>query len=809
METSQQSLLAQAKQGDAKAIAALLNQKLQPKGITAKACVKNNCLHIMLESVRTLQQQPLVELIRKGLTALGVDTWHAVKVYGRREGEDIPDWVEQFDIQIGQETSQDAVILAKQGDCKAIATIINQKLEVSKVVAKVSRKNNCLQIMLEAVEVPNQEQMVALLQAEFQQLGVEGINNLRLYGKQSSEDFPDWEEEVNLSTDQLEPQEVQFTSSESSISSGMIERVQNVAAQQELYTIWLSNQLYDAIQTTCYQHLAYKVRTENNKTIHEIVADFLDNLEIELKQDINQLAKQVFDITTTLGLQLEQTEIQSIIFDVANSNFVGIRLAIRNLERVTQEVLQTDFPQETDALKAFFTGAAEGFTLGLIDENLLPKEAIIGATLGSFIAPGFGSLIGAAIGGWLAGTKQRQALEQLINRYQQARGKIFQEWKSLLELIYTRLSNLLYNVTSIRLLSYQSLDQANYFSKQGNEYLESDFEKAIQFYEQALQLNPGLAITWNNKGYALNQLNRFEEAIPNLIKAIELNRTLVIAFNNLGDSLKGLGRNEEAISTYEESLKLDPENYYAWSSIAICLCRLQQFDEAIEACDVLIQIDANDFTGWYIKAACLALLGDQESAIANLREAVRLDSNSSQQLAKVDSSFNDLREDERFKELMESSVGVSYALLKQYLKQKQWRNADQETARVMKEVIQKVTNSTEINRETLSMFPCTDLHTIDLLWWQNSEGRFGFSAQKRIFEESSKDRNIFGTKIGWRIQDTDGNWFWLSNAQFTYNSRIMPNGHLPTSLWAGEDGWFENRRDRLIALFDKIDNCMG
>lgn len=94
-------------------------------------------MHIILESVRTPQQQPLVELIRKGLTALGVDTWHAVKVYGRRECEEIPDWVEQFDIQIGQETSQDAVILAKQGDCKAIATIINQKLEVIPVLCNI------------------------------------------------------------------------------------------------------------------------------------------------------------------------------------------------------------------------------------------------------------------------------------------------------------------------------------------------------------------------------------------------------------------------------------------------------------------------------------------------------------------------------------------------------------------------------------------------------------------------------------------------------------------------------------------------
>ncbi|MDX2241681.1 MAG: hypothetical protein NW224_13435 [Leptolyngbyaceae cyanobacterium bins.302] len=53
MESSQISVLAQARQGDAKAISSLLNQKLQPKGITAKASIKNSCLHIMTRSSKS------------------------------------------------------------------------------------------------------------------------------------------------------------------------------------------------------------------------------------------------------------------------------------------------------------------------------------------------------------------------------------------------------------------------------------------------------------------------------------------------------------------------------------------------------------------------------------------------------------------------------------------------------------------------------------------------------------------------------------------------------------------------------------
>jgi tetratricopeptide (TPR) repeat protein len=377
------------------------------------------------------------------------------------------------------------------------------------------------------------------------------------------------------------------------------------------------------------------------------------------------------------------------------------------------------------------------------------------------------------------------------------------------------LSDLLYDIGSIRLLTYQSLDQAIEFYNQGNEYLETDCQKAIEFYDQAIQANPGLALAWNNKGYALNQLGKFEEAIPVLVQSIQLDRTLVIALNNLGDSLRGLGKNEEAIAAYKESVKLEPENYAAWSGIAECLYNLQEFEKVIEIAGKLIDLDSGNFLGWYVKASCQSRLGYIQPALENLKEAVRLNPEASQELAKTDSDFDQLREDERFQALMESSVGVDYTTLKRYLKGKQWREADQETARLMKEVIQKVINSTEIDEDSteidkgaIAVFPCVDLSTIDSLWVKNSDGRFGFSVQKKIYQRCSPDRDRFGNKIGWRIKDADGNYSWRSNSNFDYNSATMPRGHLPSSLWAGEDNiWVENRRDRLIALFARMDSC--
>jgi hypothetical protein len=92
------SFLELAKQGNAKAITALMNRQLQSKGITAKAALKDGCLQVMLESAQVPNQQAVVAFIRKGVTSLEAALIERVKVYGRQTGEEFPAWHQEFEI---------------------------------------------------------------------------------------------------------------------------------------------------------------------------------------------------------------------------------------------------------------------------------------------------------------------------------------------------------------------------------------------------------------------------------------------------------------------------------------------------------------------------------------------------------------------------------------------------------------------------------------------------------------------------------------------------------------------------------------
>jgi hypothetical protein len=74
----------------------------------------------------------------------------------------------------------------------------------------------------------------------------------------------------------------------------------------------------------------------------------------------------------------------------------------------------------------------------------------------------------------------------------------------------------------------------------------------------------------------------------------------------------------------------------------------------------------------------------------------------------------------------------------------------------------------------VEQFSSTDLYTLNSLWWVYSEGKFGFSVQRRIWLSVGKDFSKLWPKIGWK---TENNWTQYPT-EFTWNLSAPP-GHLP------------------------------
>jgi len=157
-------------------------------------------------------------------------------------------------------------------------------------------------------------------------------------------------------------------------------------------------------------------------------------------------------------------------------------------------------------------------------------------------------------------------------------------------------------------------------------------------------------------------------------------------------------------------------------------------------------------------------------------------------------------------------VPARYQRLAELLKAGDWRGADEETAQQML-VGANHTEEGWLNIKSIDNFPCEDLRAIDQLWVHYSQGRFGFSVQKRIYEFLGATRHYdeqvweaFGDAVGWHKGES-----WLYYRSFTFNTQAK-EGHLPWVIYSGGEGGLfagaaQMRLSVIFPLFSRVETC--
>ena len=86
-------------------------------------------------------------------------------------------------------------------------------------------------------------------------------------------------------------------------------------------------------------------------------------------------------------------------------------------------------------------------------------------------------------------------------------------------------------------------------------------EEAIGEYDEAIRLDPQLALAYLNRGAVYNEKNEFSKAIADCDKAIELAPNLFEAYYNRGLAYAELGEKAEATADFEKVIALsdDPQ----------------------------------------------------------------------------------------------------------------------------------------------------------------------------------------------------------------------------------------------------------
>jgi tetratricopeptide (TPR) repeat protein len=178
------------------------------------------------------------------------------------------------------------------------------------------------------------------------------------------------------------------------------------------------------------------------------------------------------------------------------------------------------------------------------------------------------------------------------------------------------------------------------------------YEEAIKSYDKAIEFKSDYHQYWFNRGIALRKSSLYEEAIKSYDKAIEFKPDYHQSWYNRGNALFHLGHYEGAIVSYDRSLEFKPDYPEGWTCRGNAFVRLGQILAAISSYEKALEFKPDYPYAFYNKACCYAIQNKLENAIANLSRAIALSPDKYREMAKTDSDFDSIRDNEQFQALI-------------------------------------------------------------------------------------------------------------------------------------------------------------
>lgn len=706
---NQNQIITLAKQGNIKAIAALINHTLQTKKINVvKISIKENCLQIMLEGEQVPPQQHLVNWLTQFLMKLNISLIKTVKIYGKEKDDEFPAWHQEVNLEITKKPSLEQ--LAQQADIKAINVLINQWLELQNIKAKVQIKVNFLQIKLIAETIPEQNQIVSLLRNNLIKLNISLVKIVKIYAQQVEDDFPVWHQEFNLEVSNQSTEIDQHLSSNVNKYTEILESNQEslsiVNNNSEIDVTKLSIAVYDQLHREFFKPLSKRFNDEEEaENVYAIVKAFnIDYLDNDLKSNLTKIIPVMAKIIPNLNSDI----IEKSFNKIASSNFTNINLAVKKLSKVTDEVLAYNFPEGNDGLTDAFKNMLQGFSSEIGIKGVASQETAIGAAIGTLIAPGLGTLVGSAIGGWMAGNKRQQEIQNLLSKYQEAKEKVIEEVNKIWQVVYNEICSVVLNNINIELQSYEQ------FQEQFNQY-QQHYQEAWKYCEEE---NYDLCIV------EIETANNIfpKKQHPDLVALGNLQDdeiTLIKTQIFIADAYLGAKNLAKATLYYNKVLEKVPENHYSSYRLA-CISAYENKDD--EAINYLEKAISNGFC-------------DLE-------------------MLERDLYFNNMREQNNYLDILNkllsnvSESKVDFSKLNNLLKNQDWKKADYETWNIFCRIVGKP-EKTCIEAKELQKISYSDFHIIDWLWRKYSQEKFGFTIQFQIFQDVNNDEDDFREKVDW------------------------------------------------------------
>jgi tetratricopeptide (TPR) repeat protein len=134
-----------------------------------------------------------------------------------------------------------------------------------------------------------------------------------------------------------------------------------------------------------------------------------------------------------------------------------------------------------------------------------------------------------------------------------------------------------------------------------------------------------LAMIYHDRGVEWGNKQQYDRAITDFDQAIELNPGLALAFKNRGGIYVRKGQYDRAIEDFDHAIRLDPNSADAFNDRGQTYKRMNQLDRAIEDFDKAIQLNPDFGQAYFTRGQLKLHLGDRAGGNADMAKGRELD----------------------------------------------------------------------------------------------------------------------------------------------------------------------------------------
>lgn len=169
-----------------------------------------------------------------------------------------------------------------------------------------------------------------------------------------------------------------------------------------------------------------------------------------------------------------------------------------------------------------------------------------------------------------------------------------------------------------------SLTAKDYKNRAADLYYKKKLQLALHAIEKATELDSNYYDAWHQKGFILDEMEKYSEAVNAYKKAIEVKQDAANSFSAMGVTYTKLKKYEDAIDAYNKALKIDPSFKIVWINIGYTLGLQEKYEEALSAYDKAVQLNIDHPYAWNNKGYILSKLKRYDEAITHFEMAIRI-----------------------------------------------------------------------------------------------------------------------------------------------------------------------------------------